>query len=141
MLWIPIFVILFVGASIAISTVDSRNETMVRREYERKVRERNSEIMYAKRNYKDVPEPLEPKSDKQIRKEARERTTKLRFIVYGAVCGVVLLVTVLSSFYITNDQQVGFTMTFGKPTVIEGPGLHFKAPFITKVYKFVHCKF
>jgi len=136
MLWIPIFVILFVVASIVLSVFDSQNEVMLRREDERKVKERKREREYAKRYHDPIPEELELKSDKQISQEAREHTAKLRRIVYGVLCGVVLLVAVLSSFYITNDQQVGFTMTFGKTTVIEGPGLHFKAPFITKVYKF-----
>lgn len=142
MLWIPIFVILFVGASIAISVIDSRNETVLRREDERKVRERQREIerterYNSSREWKEeVPPAIEPKTAEQISKEAREETAGLKRIVYGALCGVVLLITLLNSFYIMDDQKVGYTMTFGKPTVIEAPGLHFKAPFITSVKTF-----
>lgn len=142
MLWIPIFVILFVGASIALSVIDAKNEVNVREQDERNVRERERERERIERNnsygarQQRVPEVLEPKSADQIKKEAREATRSIKLIVYGAIAAFVLLITVLNSFYITNDQQVGFTMTFGKPTVIESPGLHFKVPFIASVHKF-----
>ena len=142
MLWIPIFVILFVGASIALSAMDARNEADVRARESSRVRDREREIARIKRSNsyggwkEEVPPVIEPKSAEQIRKEAREQNRKLRLMVYGALTAFVLLITILNSFYITNDQQVGFTMVFGKPTVIESPGPHFKVPFITSVHKF-----
>ena len=140
MLWIPIFVILFVVASIVLSVIDTKNESDIKGRDERSVKERNRSLDSDWR-YRNMPEDQKPKkaefkTAEQIKKEAREETRSLKLIVYGALTAFVLLVTLLNSCYITNDQQVGFTMTFGKPTVIEGPGLHFKAPFITKVYKF-----
>lgn len=142
MLWIPIFVILFMVASIVISIKDGQNEAEVRARDKERVRNRESErIRMEKRNSwggekVDLPPVLTPKSDQEIRREAREETRALKLMVYGALSVFVLIITLFSSFYITDDQQVGFTMTFGKPTVIEGPGLHVKTPFITTVHKF-----
>lgn len=120
MLWIFIFVILFAGASIFLSVKDAKEEEYIRECESGRRRNVESEV----------------KSAEQIRKEAREENRSLRLMVYGGLTAVVLLITVLNSFYITNDQEVGFTMTFGKPTVIESPGLHFKVPFITSDHQF-----
>ena len=143
MLWIPIFIILFVGASIGLSVTESRKEHSVRARDRERVsnRERERERIEIDNRFngygkKEVPPSIEPKSDEQIRREAREETRALRLIVYGVISVFVLVVTVLSAFYIMDDQEVGFTMTFGRPTVIETPGPHFKVPFITSAYTF-----
>ena len=143
MLWIPIFVILFVGASIFISVMDAKNESAIRRRDQNRVSERERDRERYQRNnnwrtdYQEkMPEPLAPKSEEQIKAEAKEQTRELKLLVYGVLTAVVVVITLLNSFYIMDDQKVGYTMTFGKPTVIEAPGLRFKAPFITSVKKF-----
>ena len=143
MLWIPFFVILFVLPSIVLAFIDERTEAETRRRdrtrvenrerERRRASERNSFGGYAKEL---IPEPYEPKTDEQIKKEAREETRTLKFIVYSVIFAIVLIVTLFNSIYIMDEQKVGFTMTFGKPTVIEATGLQFKVPFITKVYTF-----
>ncbi len=40
-----------------------------------------------------------------------------------------------SSIYTIDETEVAYTMTFGKPQLIESTGIHFKLPFITKVEK------
>lgn len=143
MFWIPIFVILFVGASIFIAVIDAKNESDIKIRDRARVSEREREReRYQKNSWiqgwdKDgMPDPISPKSEEQIKAEAKEQTKRLKLLVYGVITAVVLLITVLNSFYIMDDQEVGYTMTFGKPTVIEAPGLRFKAPFITSVKKF-----
>lgn len=139
MLWIPIFVILFVGASIFFSVMDDSKENDIRRRDKARVSERERDRERYQRNnnwrtdYQEkMPEPLAPKAEEQIKAEAKEQTRGLKLLSYGVITAVVAVITLLNSFYIMDDQQVGYTMTFGRPTVIEAPGLHFKAPFITK---------
>lgn len=139
MLWIPIFVILFVGASIFISVMDAKNESDIRKRDQNRVSEREREReryqsnnTWRKDYQENMPEPLAPKSEEQIKAEAKELTRGLKLLVYGVITAVVVVITLLNSFYIMDDQKVGYTMTFGRPTVIETPGFHFKAPFITK---------
>lgn len=138
MLWIPIFVILFVGASIFFSVMDAKNESDIRRRDQNRVSERERDIERYQRNntwrkdyQENMPEPLVAKSEEQIKAEAKELTRGLKLLVYGVITAVVVVITLLNSFYIMDDQKVGYTMTFGRPTVIEAPGLHFKVPFIT----------
>lgn len=50
---------------------------------------------------------------------------------------VVFLVVVISSvlfgsIYFTNEQEIGFTSMFGVNTTIDGPGMHFKVPFLSQ---------
>lgn len=143
MLWIPIFVILFVGASIFISVMDAKNESDIRRRDQNRVSERERDIERYQRNntwrkdYQDnMPKPLAPMSEEQIKAEIKEQTRGLKLLVYGVITAIVVVITLFSSFYTMDDQEVGYTMTFGKPTVIEAPGLRFKAPFITSVKTF-----
>ena len=60
----------------------------------------------------------------------------IKRIVYGAIAGVMVIVALACSFFVTNEQQTAMTVTFGKPAVVEGAGLHFKAPFFTSVKKY-----
>ena len=142
MLWIPIFIILFVGATIVLSVIDAENEKNIRERDNRNVNEREREreriARYnSQRSWNEVlPPVLEAKSDEQIRNEVRGKTRRYKLLAYGVITAVVVVITLFSSFYTMDDQEVGYTMTFGKPTVIEATGLRFKAPFITKVKKF-----
>ena len=74
--------------------------------------------------------------EEDISAEAAKSMRKIKVIVYGALTAVALIIAAFNSIFVTDEQQVAFTMTFGKTTVIEDAGLHFKAPFITKVKKY-----
>lgn len=117
MFWIFIFVILFLVATFVLSILSYRMDA--------KERLRNL------RRYES-----EKKSDEQIKSQVSDAMHKLKLIVYGSLTGIVLVITLFNSFFITNEQQTAFTMTFGKPTVVEGAGAHFKLPYITKSYKY-----
>jgi len=76
------------------------------------------------------------KSDEEIEVEAAKGIRKLKVLTYGFLTVVFILLTVLNSVFITDEQQVAFTMTLGKTAVVEDAGLHFKLPFITTVEKY-----
>jgi len=46
-----------------------------------------------------------------------------------------LAVTGLNSYFTLTEEEMAVVTTFGKPTVIEASGLHFKIPYIQKVTK------
>lgn len=53
----------------------------------------------------------------------------IAYLIFGAIVGISALV---SSIYFTNEQQIGFTSMFGNNTMIDGPGMHFKVPFVSE---------
>ena len=56
--------------------------------------------------------------------------------IVAAVLGVVLVaVLVLSSVYVTTEDQFAVVTTLGKPSVVSRSGIHFKIPFIQEVAK------
>lgn len=49
-----------------------------------------------------------------------------------SVVGILfLLCCVFNTVYFTNEQEIGFTSMFGHNSMIEGPGMHFKVPFLS----------
>lgn len=64
------------------------------------------------------PKAAAPKNPKKIGK-----------IILFALGALVLLITVLTSFYTVDDKQQAVVTTFGRVTDITDPGLHFKAPW------------
>lgn len=134
------FVIIYLIASIVLSVIEGKIRSDIKYRDERAVESANykTEFDYGsgRRIVKETGNKMEPKTDKQIRAEAREETRKLKLIVYGGLSAIVLVVTLLNSFFMTNEQQVAYTMTFGNATVVEGSGMHFKMPFITKKEEF-----
>lgn len=56
---------------------------------------------------------------------------KIKIIVYGAFGAIVVIFSLFSSIYFTSEQEIGFVSFFGRNTMIEGPGMHFKIPFIS----------
>lgn len=56
--------------------------------------------------------------------------------VLGGIVAIAVILGVYSSIFVTNEQQVGFTSTFGKNTIIEGAGIHLKAPFVSEKHLF-----
>ena len=57
---------------------------------------------------------------------------KIKPIVYGVYIGIVAISLLFGSIYFTNEQEIGFTSFFGHNTMIEGPGMHFKIPFLSQ---------
>lgn len=56
---------------------------------------------------------------------------KARKIAFLIIAGITIIICIFNCIYITTEQDIGFTMTFGKTSNIEGAGPHFKLPFIT----------
>lgn len=54
---------------------------------------------------------------------------RIVYIVYAVIVGLSLLA---GSIFFTNEQQIGFTSLFGQVSLIDGPGMHFKVPFMSK---------
>lgn len=52
-----------------------------------------------------------------------------------AAAAVVALILVLGSFYTIKEQEQAVVVTFGIPTAVSEPGLHFKIPLIQTVKK------
>lgn len=61
--------------------------------------------------------------------------TTAKRIVFLGIAGVLVIVAIFSSIYTIDETKVAYTMTFGKTQIVESTGIHFKAPFITKVKK------
>ncbi len=57
---------------------------------------------------------------------------KMKPIVYGVYIGIVAISLLFGSIYFTSEQEIGFTSFFGHNTMIEGPGMHFKIPFLSQ---------
>lgn len=49
--------------------------------------------------------------------------------IFMIILGVLLLISLFSSFYIVDQQEDAVVLRFGKYARITGPGLHFKLPF------------
>ena len=59
---------------------------------------------------------------------------KLGASVALAVALVVVSLIVLTSFYHTTEDQYAVVTTFGKPSLVENSGLHFKLPLVQRKY-------
>ena len=76
--------------------------------------------------------------EEESRNYYRDTTKELKFIlklkpiVYGIYIGIVAISLLFGSIYFTNEQEIGFTSFFGHNTMIEGPGMHFKIPFLSQ---------
>lgn len=132
---IAAFVIIYLIAIIVLSFIEGKIQSDIKYRDEQAVKSANYKTEYdyslGRRVTKEAENKMEPKSKVQIRAEAKEQMRKLRWIVYGAISAVILVITVFNCFFITNEQEIAYTMTFGKATIVEGAGPHFKMPFIT----------
>lgn len=63
---------------------------------------------------------------------SKKNILKLRPFVYAVFFAVVLIISLFSSIFFTDEQEIGFTSMFGNNTLIEGPGMHFKVPFLSE---------
>lgn len=64
--------------------------------------------------------------------ELEKGILKVKPIIYAIFGIIVLILVLLNSIFFTNEQEIGFTSMFGTNTMIEGPGMHFKVPFLSK---------
>lgn len=69
---------------------------------------------------------------KQNYEEAKNLLRKVQRTIYLVLLGVVIISLLFGSIYFTNEQEIGFTSTFGVNTTIDGPGIHFKIPFLSQ---------
>ncbi len=83
--------------------------------------------------YYMLKEISENEVDEQI--AAKKQYKKISTIVTICLVAGIGIATVLSSVFITNEQQVACVNTLGKVSNVEGAGMHLKVPFISKVYK------
>lgn len=66
--------------------------------------------------------------------EGLETIRKTKKGAYAVLIVATVVVTAINCVYTTGEQEVAFTMTFGKTSMIEEPGIHFKLPYVTSVY-------
>lgn len=64
--------------------------------------------------------------------DLKERILKFRPLTYIVFFAVTILVSIFQGIYFTNEQEIGFISVFGINTPIDGPGMHFKLPFISE---------
>lgn len=57
----------------------------------------------------------------------------IAYVVGGAVLSVVAMSLVMGSFYTVEEGHVAVVKRFGEAQYQEGPGLHFKAPFVDTI--------
>lgn len=76
--------------------------------------------------------------DPDYNKAVRRLRLILKFkpIVFMLIAIVVVIVGLCTSIYSISEQEIGFTTLFGKDTVIETAGIHFKLPFVSKKHIF-----
>ena len=117
MLAIVIYVILFIVVSGTLSLFEHICRT--------KFKSQNDHLFSSQR-----------KTDEEINKEVRKKTLLTKSLAYGVLTAIILVITLFNCFFTTDEQEVAFTMTFGKVSMVDGPGMHFKIPYITKTYKF-----
>ena len=61
---------------------------------------------------------------------------RIRTIGNAVVAVIAVALILFSGIYTKSDQQIGFVNVLGTNTVIEGSGIKFKTPFISKAYLF-----
>lgn len=72
---------------------------------------------------------------KQLKNNKRkEAILKYEGLIYKVLFGITVISVIFSTIYFSGEQQIGFVNTFGKNTIIESAGLHFKLPFVSKKY-------
>ncbi len=64
--------------------------------------------------------------------EFKKKCLRFQPIAYAILGIIVAIILLCSSIFFTNEQEIGFTSMFGTNTMIEGPGMHFKVPFLSK---------
>lgn len=72
-------------------------------------------------------------------RKAHNMNVGLKRVKFFVIIGYVVLLVIIgiaTSVYSTNEQEIGFESVFGKNTMIEAPGIHFKTPFVSKKHIF-----
>lgn len=123
MLMISGIIIVYLIVSIVLSTLETASMANLKEE-----RESN-----ARWNSEDSDEKVI--NEDEIAKEIKDSMRPIKKAVYGVLTVITVVIAIFNSFFITDEQETAFTMTFGHTTMVEEPGFHFKFPFITKCYK------
>ncbi|MCR5011958.1 MAG: FtsH protease activity modulator HflK, partial [Lachnospiraceae bacterium] len=63
------------------------------------------------------------------------KKSKILSIVIAVIVCVLIAITCLSGIYTISESQQGVVCTFGQPTSVATPGLHFRIPFVQEVIK------
>ena len=76
------------------------------------------------------------KRSRENEAEGLKSILKLKPIAIGTICVLFVVASIFGSVFFTNEQEIGFTRMFGQNTMIDGPGMHFKIPFLSekKIY-------
>lgn len=64
--------------------------------------------------------------------EGLKSILKLKPIAITVICVLFGIACIFGSVFFTNEQEIGFTSMFGQNTMIDGPGMHFKIPFLSQ---------
>ena len=80
---------------------------------------------------KEFAKSKEWESDTDI-KITKKTIRKVKTSIYVGIFVMVILSTLFGSIYFTSEHDIGFTSMFGVNTPIDGPGIHFKFPFLSE---------
>lgn len=72
---------------------------------------------------------------KTRQKGRKMKKSKIAAIIIAAIACLLVAITCLSGIYTITESQQGVVCTFGQPTGIATPGLHFRIPFVQEVIK------
>ena len=61
---------------------------------------------------------------------------KTKPYVLGGFAIIIVVISLFNGIYFTNEQEIGFSSIFGRNTIIETAGMHFKVPFLSKKHVF-----
>lgn len=75
--------------------------------------------------------------EKRISERQKDKVIIKKFRLIGNVVFAVLaiIITIVNSVYIINEQNIAVVTTFGKPAMVTETGMHFKIPYIQEVEK------
>lgn len=74
--------------------------------------------------------------DNNYKIERARKILKLKPFVLIGLFVIYVIVGLCTCIYSTSEQEVGFTSVFGKNSLIETAGIHFKTPFISEKHIF-----
>lgn len=64
--------------------------------------------------------------------DGKRAILKFKPIAIGLLIIIFVVIGAFNSVYFTNEQEIGFTSMFGSNSMIDGPGMHFKVPFLSQ---------
>lgn len=64
--------------------------------------------------------------------DGKRAILKFKPIAIGLLIIIFVVIGAFNSVFFTNEQEIGFTSMFGSNSMIDGPGMHFKVPFLSQ---------